>query len=243
MLKRHSCAKKRSACRPVTPFDPNYRRLRYVPLCRRLRDGLFRAKGRSRADKGVPGDIPARLAQAGAIQGKDSHHSRHQPGGGIPRLRTREPTGQRQARPQRAAESQWPNWSAVPAKVIEQHCRAYVRNGKQADRPVLTHDTDYSIVERYQAELRGVVQYYLLAQNVFHFGKLQWVMNQSLAKTLANKHKTTSAKIFWRYKSTVQTEHGEKSLPRGRGAAGQWETPIRGTVRWHTPEAEQAGRL
>ncbi len=88
----------------------------------------------------------------------------------------------------------------VPAKVIEQHCRAYVRNGKPADRPVLIHDTDYSIVERYQAEFRGVVQYYLLAQNVFHFGKLQWVMNQSLAKTLANKHQTTSAKIFRRYK-------------------------------------------
>ena len=99
----------------------------------------------------------------------------------------------------------------VPAKVIEQHCRAYVRNGKPADRPVLIHDTDYSIVERYQAEFRGVVQYYLLAQNVFRFGTLQWVMNQSLAKTLANKHKTTSAKIFRRYKSTVQTEHGERA--------------------------------
>ena len=99
----------------------------------------------------------------------------------------------------------------VPAKVIEQHCRAYVRNGKPADRPVLIYDTDYSIVGRYQAEFRGVVQYYLLAQNVFHFGKLQWVMNQSLAKTLANKHKTTSAKIFRRYKSTVQTEHGGRA--------------------------------
>ena len=49
------------------------------------------------------------------------------------------------------------------------------------------------------------------SQNVFHFGKLQWVMNQSLAKTLANKHQTTSAKIFRRYKSTVQTEHGERA--------------------------------
>ena len=33
----------------------------------------------------------------------------------------------------------------------------------------------------------------LLAFNVFHFGRLQWVMVKSLAKTLANKHKTTSA--------------------------------------------------
>ena len=58
----------------------------------------------------------------------------------------------------------------VPANVIEQHCQAYMRNGEPADRPVLIHDEDYSIVDRYQAEFRGVVQYYLLAYNVFHLG-------------------------------------------------------------------------
>ena len=99
----------------------------------------------------------------------------------------------------------------VPAKVIEQHCRAYMRNGKPTHRSVLIHDKDYSIVARYQTEFRGVVQYYGLALNVSHFGKLQWVMSQSLAKTLAAKHKTTCRKIIRRYKSTVQTEHGERA--------------------------------
>ncbi len=99
----------------------------------------------------------------------------------------------------------------VPANVIEQHCRVYMRNGTPADRSMLIHDTDYSIVAQYQAEFRGVVQYYLMAQNVYRFGKLQWIMNQSLAKTLANKHKTTCAKVFRRYKSTVQTEHGMRA--------------------------------
>ena len=99
----------------------------------------------------------------------------------------------------------------VPAKVIEQHCQAYMRNGKPADRPVLIYDEDYSIVDRYQAEFRGVVQYYLPAYNVFHLGKLQWVMEWSLAKTLANKHKTSTRKVFRRYKSTVQTEHGKRT--------------------------------
>ena len=114
----------------------------------------------------------------------------------------------------------------VPAKVIEQHCRAYVRNGKPADRPVLIHDTDYSIVERYQAEFRGVVQYYLLAQNAFHFGKLQWVMKQSLAQTLANKHKTTSAKIFRRYTSAVQTAHGERACLEVVKQQGEGKRPL-----------------
>ena len=36
-------------------------------------------------------------------------------------------------------------------------------------------------------------------------------MEWSLAKTLAGKHKSTSRKMFRRYKSTVQTEHGERA--------------------------------
>ena len=98
----------------------------------------------------------------------------------------------------------------VPAKVIEQHCQAHMKNGKPAHRNVLIHDEDYSIVAAYQSEFRGVVEYYRLAVNVSHFGRLEWVMSQSLAKTLAAKHKTTCRKIVRRYKSTVHTEHGAR---------------------------------
>ena len=98
----------------------------------------------------------------------------------------------------------------VPADVIEQHCRAYMLKGKPAHRSFLIHDEDYSIVEQYQSEFRGVVQYYKLAYNVSYFGRLQWVMEWSLAKTLAAKHKTSCAKVFQRYKSTIHTEHGPR---------------------------------
>ena len=37
------------------------------------------------------------------------NNPRHQPGGAVPRLRTREPTGQRPVRPYRSAQDQWPN--------------------------------------------------------------------------------------------------------------------------------------
>ena len=110
----------------------------------------------------------------------------------------------------------------VPAKVIEQHCQAYMRNGKPTHRNELLADDDYTIVSRYQADFRGVVQYYLPAYNVSQFGRLQWVMGKSLAKTLAGKHKSTARKMFRRYKSTVQTEHGERAclqvlVQRGNG--------------------------
>ena len=114
----------------------------------------------------------------------------------------------------------------VPAKVIEQHCQAYMKNGKPIHRNALIHDEDYSIVDRYQSEFRGVVQYYLPAHNVHHFGRLQWVMEWSLAKTLAAKHKSTSRKMFRRYKSTVQTEHGQRVCLKVVKEQGNGKRPL-----------------
>ena len=47
-------------------------------------------------------------------------------------------------------------------------------------------------------------------------------MQQSLAKTLANKHKTPRRRLIRRYMSTVQTEHGKRAclqvvVQRGNG--------------------------
>ena len=114
----------------------------------------------------------------------------------------------------------------VPAKVIEQHCRAYMRNGKPAHRPYLLNDDDYTIISRYQAEFRGVIQYYLMAVNVFHLGRLQWVMEWSLAKTLANKHQATSRRIFRRYKSTIQTEYGPRACLKVEVQRGDGKRPL-----------------
>ena len=110
----------------------------------------------------------------------------------------------------------------VPTDVIEQHCRAYMDNDKPAHRNGLIHDDDFGIVSRYQSEFRGIVQYYLLAYNVHHFGRLQRIMEMSLAKTLAAKHKSTARKMRRRYKSVAETEHGPRAclrveVPRGDG--------------------------
>ena len=114
----------------------------------------------------------------------------------------------------------------VPVKVIEQHCQAYMVNGTPVHRNGFINDDDYTIVSRYQAEFRGVVQYYLLALNVSHFGKLQWVMQQSLAKTLAAKHKTPRRKLIRRYQSTVKTEHGERACLQVVVKRGEAKRPL-----------------
>ena len=85
-----------------------------------------------------------------------------------------------------------------------------MRNGKPAHLSMLIHDEDYSIVEQYQSEYRGVVQYYLLAYNVHRFGRLHMVMEMSLARTLAAKHKSTAQTMRRKYKSVVETKHGPR---------------------------------
>ncbi len=96
----------------------------------------------------------------------------------------------------------------VPTDVVTKKSAQYLRNGKPIHRPERLQDTDYSIVMQYQQEYRGMVQYYLLAQNVSHLYRLHWAMKGSLLKTLANKHKTSSTAIARKYQTTVQAPNG-----------------------------------
>ncbi|NTU80801.1 MAG: maturase [Chloroflexales bacterium] len=98
----------------------------------------------------------------------------------------------------------------VPLRVIEAQCARYMRNGKPMHRPELMVETDFSIVAHYQQVYRGVVQYYLLAQNVGWFSRLHWVMQTSLVKTLACKHKTSVGAIFRRYGATASGPDGTR---------------------------------
>jgi len=114
----------------------------------------------------------------------------------------------------------------VPTDVVERHCRLYMRDGKPAARNEMLNDDDYTIVSRYQAEFRGVVQYYLLAINVFHLGKLRWVMQQSLSKTLAGKHKEPRRRLMRKYLSTVETEFGPRACLRVVVERGDGKRPL-----------------
>jgi Type II intron maturase len=94
----------------------------------------------------------------------------------------------------------------VPRAVIEHKCAMYMRRGKPAQRAPLIRESDYSILRKYQAEYRGIVQYYLLAHNVAWFGKLYWVAETSLLKTLAGKHRSTVTKMAKRHKAPIAHE-------------------------------------
>ena len=82
--------------------------------------------------------------------------------------------------------------------------------GKPAQRGPLLHDDDFTIIAKYQSEYAGRVQYYLLAQDVFRLGCLHWVMETSLLKTLAGKHRSTVSKMARTYRATTDTGHGPR---------------------------------
>lgn len=92
-----------------------------------------------------------------------------------------------------------------PTDILKQKCQKYLKRGKPIHRPELTTDTAYSIVSRYQAEYRGVVQYYQLADNLGRMSTLKWVMEQSLTKTLASKYKISVPKVYERYQAIITT--------------------------------------
>src|SRR6195952_184148 len=114
----------------------------------------------------------------------------------------------------------------VPRQVIKQRCQLYMNNGKPAQRGVLLHDADFTIVAKYQAEYRGLVQYYLLAQDVFRLGVLHWVMETSLLKTLAGKHRSTVTKMARRYKASVPTPVGPRTCLQVRIERADGRKPL-----------------
>ena len=83
----------------------------------------------------------------------------------------------------------------------------------------MVNETDYNIVARFGAEYRGIVQYYLLASDVFRLHRLRWVMETSMLNTLAGKHRSTVTKMAARHKAKIQTPHGLRTRFEARSSA------------------------
>jgi Type II intron maturase len=104
----------------------------------------------------------------------------------------------------------------VPASVIKAKKAPYLSRGKPERRPHLLNEDDHTIVNTYGAEWRGIVQYYLLAGNVHRLYRLLWVMETSLLKTLANKHRSSVSKMAREYATTIDTPYGPRKCFEAR---------------------------
>ena len=91
----------------------------------------------------------------------------------------------------------------MPPQKLEAKIAKYMRNGKPIHRAELRNGSDFSIVETYGSELRGLAQYYAFAKNRSWLHHLQWVMEVSMLKTLAHIHKSTVRKMARRFRAEV----------------------------------------
>ncbi|HEX6481298.1 MAG TPA: reverse transcriptase domain-containing protein [Ktedonobacteraceae bacterium] len=97
----------------------------------------------------------------------------------------------------------------VPEDVIKAKIDRYRKNGEAMHRTELIKARDYTIVLTYQLEFRGIANYYQLAYNRHTLAKLKWVMEASLTKTLASKHKMSVSKVYEKYRATLLVEGKE----------------------------------
>ncbi len=118
----------------------------------------------------------------------------------------------------------------VPVGVIRTKCRAYSRNGKPIHRTERTVDSIYSIVAQYQAEYRGVAEYYRMAFNLHRLGRLKAVMEQSLTKTLAHKLKTSVPQVYRRFRATAEVDGRTYKVLQAVVERGTGKKPL--VARW-----------
>lgn len=99
---------------------------------------------------------------------------------------------------------------AISATTVEAACGRFMRYGRPVHRAELTNDSDFDIIARYGIEYRGLRNYFALAHNIERMTKVHWAMRRSLLMTLANKHRTSVARMVRRFASTVETPAGPR---------------------------------
>jgi hypothetical protein len=197
------------------PMDPGYRRLKYL---RYADDHILGFIG----PKAEAEQIKARLAEflretLGLELNQQKTlitHARSQPARflgyhvRIQHCNTKLARGQRSANGGIALR--------VPPDVIRAQCSRYRKHGTPWYRSRLQNLDDYDIVRTYGAEYRGVINYYLLAQDVSRLHDLLWNAETSMLKTLAAKHRSTVSKMAARYKAKIETSDGLRTCFEAR---------------------------
>jgi hypothetical protein len=199
----------------VNPMDPGYRRLRYL---RYADDHILGFIGPKAEAEQIKAELAAFLRETLGLELSQDKtlisHARTQPARFlgyhiiVQHCDTRITYGRRSANGRIALR--------VPPDVIKAKIAPCRRRGKPWHRNRLQNLDDYDIVRIYGAEYRGIVNYYLLAQDVWRLSVLCWYAQTSMLKTLAAKHKSSVAKMAARYKAKVITGHGPRTCFEAR---------------------------
>lgn len=113
----------------------------------------------------------------------------------------------------------------IPMRKIEEflyghHIVEQAQDGKMTPihKSALTVYSDLEIVDTYNAQTRGICNYYRMASNFAKLNYFIYLMEYSCLKTLASKHRTSISKIIKKYRIghrwgiPYETTKGKKSL-------------------------------
>jgi group II intron reverse transcriptase/maturase len=165
------------------PADPGYRRLRYI---RYADDHILGFTGPKAEAEQIKAKLAEFLRETLRLELNQQKtlitHARSQPARFLgyhimtQHCDTKLTRGQRMANGRIALR--------VPPDVVKAQCARYREHGKPWHRTRLQNLDDYDIVRIYGAEFRGVVNYYLLAQDAWRLNTLRWNAGTSMLKTL-----------------------------------------------------------
>ncbi|WP_207229266.1 reverse transcriptase domain-containing protein [Ktedonosporobacter rubrisoli] len=97
----------------------------------------------------------------------------------------------------------------VPSKAISEKLKPFVRDGKAVHHNARINDPILDILIQYNAEIRGLYNYYCLATDVStKLNKFRYYHYTSLQKTIARKEKCSVAQVIEKYGVDVKRKQG-----------------------------------
>ena len=97
----------------------------------------------------------------------------------------------------------------VPAEVVNEKLKPFVRKGKAVHHNARINEPVLDILMQYNAEIRGLYNYYCLATDVStKLNKFRYYHYTSLKKTIARKEQISVAKVIEKYSVNIRRKQG-----------------------------------
>jgi group II intron reverse transcriptase/maturase len=90
----------------------------------------------------------------------------------------------------------------IPYGKVDELTKRYLRDNKPIQEAALLAYSDVEIINLYQQRFRGIAEYYKYAVDRSTLGKLKYVMEVALTKTLANKFRMSVVQVYQKYAGT-----------------------------------------
>lgn len=194
------------------PYDPDYRRLRYI---RYADDFLLGFIGSKQEAEAIKAEIGTWLRDKLHLELSPTKtlvtHARTQPalflGYAVSISHCNHKISHREGSLRRARAINGHIRLRIPPDLVGELIKRYQRKGKTVHEPALLAFSDAHIIDTYQKRFRGLAEYYKFAGDKRRLNGLRYVMQQALVKTLADKFKVTNSTIYRQYSGT-QTVDG-----------------------------------